>query len=70
MSHVEVTAVAVDTLLKLGVAPSDESVTRATDFIKKGMGERSHLGGVLVGRADVRHFLQYASAGKNRLSAV
>jgi len=39
MSHVEVTAVAVDTLLKLGVSPSHESVTRATDFIKKGWGK-------------------------------
>jgi hypothetical protein len=39
MSHVEVTAVAVDTLLKLGVAPSHEPVTKAIDFIKKGWGK-------------------------------
>ncbi|HLG15725.1 MAG TPA: hypothetical protein VJH03_14660 [Blastocatellia bacterium] len=34
MSHVEVTAVAVETLLKLGVEPSHESIRRAVGFIR------------------------------------
>jgi len=39
MSHVEVTAVAVDTLLKLGLDPSHESLTRAISFIRKQWGQ-------------------------------
>jgi hypothetical protein len=35
MSHVEVTAVAVDSLLKLGVDPSHESIRRAIRFIRE-----------------------------------